>query len=625
MRRAIPLAALAAIAVLLFARPIVRNEVLTLRDHSDYFQPLRLFTCQELRRGHLPLWNPYNASGEPWLANPQTGVFYPPSWIFVIVPFATAYTLYLAFHVALLGCGAFLLLQRLCSPAGAFLGALTLMLCGPSLSLLDVSNTLTTFAWIPLVLWSALAAGPALSSVLIALCFLGGEPFFAALAALMWVVCRAASPGGRESFRPYIDVALTSFALTAVQLLPFLSWIRNSDRAGNTLPDEVLKNSFPLSGWLNVFLGGNARQEFVPVVYIGIVASVLAIIAVAAAWRRRTVQFAVALLGIAMLTAAGAYLAPVAYLLTHLPVTVMRYPARMLPLAALAIAVLCAIGWDSMARRLRYRWLPLLLAAVIVIDLTPKIAPLLESRPFVAHPTPYDVYSGRDSKFIRLLSRSWNDRGAWIAGYMNLFDRRFDSWTAAPVVSERYVRAYGGALRDPAARKAMSIGYVLSDQEGKIRLYRDLSARPLAYWRGDDGMIIGPSLLALTTTAFHVTINAPRDGIVYVAQQQASGWRVSIDGAPAERIEGELFCAVRVKRGRHAIEWRYRPSSLIVGAILTLFGFLRVALSSKFVKHGEKKIFFTMHLRTSSADVESRSSTFSVLVLRRTTHGQQHR
>src|SRR5579859_5440537 len=185
------LALLAVIALLLFAKPLLRYEVLTLRDHSDYFQPLRFFTADEVRRGHLPLWNPYNASGEPWLANPQTGVFYPPAWIFLVIPFPTAYTLFLAFHIALLGCGSFLLFRRIASNNAALIAALSLMLCGPAMSLLDISNTLATFAWIPLVLWCALAvAPPGLSAFVIAMSFLAGEPFFAALGAVMFVLLR---------------------------------------------------------------------------------------------------------------------------------------------------------------------------------------------------------------------------------------------------------------------------------------------------------------------------------------------------------------------------------------------------------------------------------------------------
>src|SRR5262249_44318022 len=140
------------LAIGMFARPLVRDEVFTFRDHTDYFQPLRYFTAVEVRNFRLPVWNPYNASGEPWLANPHTAVFYPPFWIYLIVPFARAYVLYLLFHLALLGCGAFLLFSRFGQGKAAFLGAMTMMVCGPTLSMLDIQNNLTTFAWIPLIL-----------------------------------------------------------------------------------------------------------------------------------------------------------------------------------------------------------------------------------------------------------------------------------------------------------------------------------------------------------------------------------------------------------------------------------------------------------------------------------------
>src|SRR5438132_6756306 len=107
-----PFVVIAIVALLPFVPLLLRKEVPTFRDHSDYFQPLRWFTADQLRHGRLPLWNPYSASGEPWLANPQTGVFYPPSWLFVALPFSTAYVLYLALHLLLLGWGGYLLFSR---------------------------------------------------------------------------------------------------------------------------------------------------------------------------------------------------------------------------------------------------------------------------------------------------------------------------------------------------------------------------------------------------------------------------------------------------------------------------------------------------------------------------------
>src|SRR5688572_17219129 len=217
-------ALLALLAVVLCLPALLKREVFTLRDHFDYFQPLRAFTADELRAGRLPLWNPYSASGEPWLANPQTGLFYPPAWLFLVLPFETAYMAYLLLHLMLLGWGAYLLFARGAPPGAAMVGAAALMFCGPVLSLLDVSNNFATLAWIPLVLWCALEGAWRRGALVLALAFLGGEPFFAAIAALMYAIVRRN--------RDVIWTALLAFGLSAIQLIPFLEFVANSDRAG---------------------------------------------------------------------------------------------------------------------------------------------------------------------------------------------------------------------------------------------------------------------------------------------------------------------------------------------------------------------------------------------------------
>src|ERR1043166_419528 len=234
MRR-LAAAFLVALALALVARPLLHREVFTFRDHSDYFQPLRWYTAMSLKAGHLPLWNPYNASGEPWLANPQTAVFYPPAWLFVALPFETAMMLYLALHLALLGGGALLLFARRNSLGAALIGATALMLCGPTLSLLDVQNNLTTFAWIPLVLWCGLTRANAMgSAAAISMSFLAGEPLFAAIGALLFALVRK---------RDVVGVAAQSFALAGVQLVPFLAMLRGSDRAA---PLGDVRETMPL-------------------------------------------------------------------------------------------------------------------------------------------------------------------------------------------------------------------------------------------------------------------------------------------------------------------------------------------------------------------------------------------
>ena len=572
MSRRIAFAILILIAIALFARPLFRGEVLTFRDHADYFQPLRFFTADELRHFRLPLWNPYNASGEPWLANPQTGVFYPPAWIFLLLPFATAYVLYLVFHVALLGCGAFLLFSRIGSPRGALVGAIILMLCGPTLSMIDISNNLTTFAWLPLVLWCAMAnASVAKSAAAIAMSFLAGEPFFAAAGAVMFLCIRR---------KKIIDIAITAFCLSAVQLIPFLAIITGSDRAGAVPREEVLRDSMTFADWLRVVIpGGTTHQHFIPAVYVGISAVILALFGI----RERRARGWLILLAVSVILSAGS-----GELLTRLPLTIIRYPARVVPLGALAIAALAVIGFERLPRVATA-----LVVLLVIIDLVPHVGPLLQGAPFDPR-IPYARVVGRDGKIARVMppKLSTIDRRAWIAGYLNLFEHRFDAWTAAPVVSEGYTRAYVEAMSHRELLDRASIAYIVEMQNGRVGVARNPTAYPMAYWRDSAGRIVQASFLACTTSDVFVSIDAPSDGVVVVTQQLASGWSVEVDGARVNAERDGIFRAVRVRAGHHAIVWRYRPRSIAIGIALTLVAIFRMLLSQKFVKRsGTKNIF----------------------------------
>ncbi|HYM59758.1 MAG TPA: YfhO family protein [Thermoanaerobaculia bacterium] len=704
--RVVPLLVIVAAAALLFARPLARGEVFTFRDHSDYFQPLRFFTAQHLQHGRLPLWNPYSASGEPWLANPQTGVFYPPAWLFALLPLSTAYMLFLFLHLALLGCGAYLLFARGGGGRGAALaGAVAIMLAGPTLSLLDISNNLATYAWLPLVIWCALeraARAPRISrgaaAAILTLAFLGGEPFFAAIAAAIFAIVvifarqvaaephRVAADSRRPAWSSSLaDVAVTgllAFGLSAVQLLPFLATLRGSDRSEGLLRGEIFRESMPPVEWARIAVplapGAAAfdpalSQHFIPIVYSGALVVLLAVLAwivfLKCDWQTRwLIAGWTTLLAISIVIAAGDRIPLAGALIARSPVTLFRYPARMIPIGVLAVVALAvigarAVGAATLAHRIaaivllialvaatrppmslglagtllitaliviavphafERRWPVALVVVLFMIDLVPHAVPILGSAPLRIHPTPYQRSIGLAAKFIRLpdeLSRPHAapvlyDRKAWIAGYLGLYDRRFDAWTAAPMVSARYTRLYNEAL--VSARldllDQMSAGYLVTRRElplpiaakaGEVTVYANRQALPIAaLWttwtetgsdeeaftrvleaRGnvlfttgaepapaDAPRFIHPApFVALDAESARVIVNAPRPGLLVLTQQAAPGWSVSVDGVPRPQVVAQgVFRAVAVSAGRHDVMWRYAPPGLAIGATITL-------------------------------------------------------
>jgi hypothetical protein len=662
------LALLALVVAILFARPLVMREVFTFRDHSDYFQPLRYYTAVQISWFRLPYWNPYSASGEPWLANPQTGVFYPPTWIFTFLPFPTAYMLYLALHLLILGWGAYLLFARNVSREAAMAGAVALMLSGPVLSLLDVQNNFATFAWVPLVIWCGLECKPALGGITLALAFLGGEPFFAAFAAAIFAAVvfiespsprasgetvalslskgrvrgsghdpssalRAPSPRKRgEGLSRARSVAITAaiaIGLSAIQLLPFLEMLRGSDRAAGLPGEQIARESMRLRDWLRVAVpprlderafDPNLGQHFIPLVYVGVIVALLAvyvILSVAKDLRRRDPSASarlrmtwgwIALLVICILISVfGGVLMP------YLPLTLFRYPARLVPFGALAIVALAVIGWERI--RPRRRWADLILIAILVADLLPRAQPILQTGAFRPDRIPYPLAVGRAAKFIRINERPAVDRDAWIAGYTNLYQRRFDASSPAPVMSARYAQLHDAAVEQRELRDLnfLGVGYVLAEAPVRplepffrvrtVTAYANPQVLPLATWWSrsihewpgvpsmGESFVTSAERVQVDSTHARMVVNAPADGVVMIAQQDAPSWAVYVDGRESKKLlAGGIFRAVAVPRGRHEVIWRYRPRSMWLGAAMTIITLVSLQLPI-FVKRRATKNF----------------------------------
>ena len=61
--------------------------------------------------------------------------------------------------------------------------------------------------------------------------------------------------------------------------------------------------------------------------------------------------------------------------------------------------------------------------------------------------------------------------------------------------------------------------------------------------------------------------------MVIAGETYGPGWQASVDGKPARIYE--VYSALRgvvVDAGRHRVEMRYRPKSVLIGAIMTALG-----------------------------------------------------
>jgi hypothetical protein len=165
-----------ALPVLLFLLPPAFGAFFSLRDFVPYFLPLKAFAVQETLAGRLPWWNPFNGCGELFLTNPQTGLLYPLTWLFVLpAPAAGQLYQFLQLAAAALGMDRLARSRGKGAPFAVALG-FAYGFSGPLLSCWDLPFNLGAMAWLPWTLWALSAGRAPLTALFLALGFLAGEP-----------------------------------------------------------------------------------------------------------------------------------------------------------------------------------------------------------------------------------------------------------------------------------------------------------------------------------------------------------------------------------------------------------------------------------------------------------------
>jgi hypothetical protein len=126
----------------------------SLSDVVSQIIPWKLFNAQELKAGRIPIWNPYNLGGTPQLGNWQSGVFYPTTLLFLVLPEMVAWSLHVLLQPLLAGLFMLLFLRSLSlSQISSLLGAVVFAYGGFMTSWFEWGTLGHAILWLPLALY----------------------------------------------------------------------------------------------------------------------------------------------------------------------------------------------------------------------------------------------------------------------------------------------------------------------------------------------------------------------------------------------------------------------------------------------------------------------------------------
>jgi hypothetical protein len=331
--------------------------------------PNMWFVAQTFRQhGQIPLWRPLIMGGAPFVGNPLSALFYPPNWLFLVLPVTLAFHILIGLHLFAAGTLFYGLMRWSygCSSFSAFVSGVGYMLTPKLVAHLGAGHIglSQSFAWLPLTLWllrSAIGrqsgARAAWCGAALAVTFLADPrvAFYDALLLGGYALYRLIGTWHSAGRRAGLALALRLlfvplfFALIgAVQMLPTVELMSTTSRAGLTL-DEAGRDSLPwryLVGYLIADRGGyHEWMTYLGLAPLGLALWALGQSKVGERWFWAGLALACVLFSL------GTHAPLYGLLYRLLPgLSWLRVPPRVLLLLALAANLLAALGADALLR-----------------------------------------------------------------------------------------------------------------------------------------------------------------------------------------------------------------------------------------------------------------------------------
>ncbi len=334
---------------------------------------------EEVKNFVFPLWNPYYYNGHPLFATLQPGVLYPPSILYLFLPFDWAFNLNVEIHFALAGWFTYLLLRGMKASQGASLIAgAGFMLSGYLISVHHMLSTLLSVTWVPLYLLCYFSAirnnNPThaiLSGVVGVLMFLGGgiEVCYLIFGVTFFLTL---FPELVLELGDYIKIrrrmiffaifCTVFFGLSAVQLIPFLELSEFSVRSEGISyhlagvwslhPYDLVEFFLPDQNGVGTDLKKYwENQNWLRTIYMGGIPFLLAIFFLKK-WDRRAQGFLL-LFFISIGLAMGKNTLFHHFLYDYLPLfNKLRYPVKFIFMAVLILSILAGLGYDYFKKEL---------------------------------------------------------------------------------------------------------------------------------------------------------------------------------------------------------------------------------------------------------------------------------
>lgn len=242
---------------------------LSTADQIEQFYVWRKLAASSMQKEkHIPLWNPYEFTGQPLVANAQSALFYPPNLLLFFISPAKVATISAIFSLLTTGIFTFLFCRELkISDLGSFFSSIAFTFSGPLITYLGHphSNVLCFF---PVMMWTGEKLLRqdnrlffcAMLALAMGVSILGGHPettfycwFVFALYFFARIFFDKSICNKSVVISVFFSAAILGIFIGGIQLLPFTEALLHSSTytEGRSVAEDAEKNLFSIKEFLH--------------------------------------------------------------------------------------------------------------------------------------------------------------------------------------------------------------------------------------------------------------------------------------------------------------------------------------------------------------------------------------
>lgn len=352
--------------------PFTTHKELLNADAVRQIYPWKELATNILKSGTTPLWNPYTFSGQPLMANLQTGAFYPLNLLYLLFDARLSWIILVITQPLLAGLFMFLALKSLkISDIASVFASTAFMFTSYLVTWMENVNVGHSYIWIPLTIYAINKFFETnktryiiLGTASLTLSILAGHPqtsIYAFIFISIFYLYKVHSTQNNKNILYLPPLLLMPLMLSSIQLIPSLAFYRASPVSLPFSAEVFDKTIIPAKNLITFFasdfFGHPANNnfwsfsygDFTP--YIGVVPLLLF------AWgianfnhRKEIIFFATVAITFILASTQG----PLTYLIKtfKIPILDSTTPSRFISISIMAMIVITALSLDDLLKNI---------------------------------------------------------------------------------------------------------------------------------------------------------------------------------------------------------------------------------------------------------------------------------